>query len=346
MAKKILFLISSAREIKLRDGSAHETGFFAEEAIKPYDHFIAGGCEVDIATPDGKSPHADSYGLDLIFHYPDEDEDFLSSVTRSFMPDVDDIRITLEHLTELDLIAARRVFVALQDAGLDAGTARRSIELVALCSWFERRNFIDLLADDSNIVSRVSAAKLRACAKAVQDDAKRNSAAHRERLATIPGMSKPIALDDLTDDRILQYDAVFVPGGHGPMVDLYNNPQAGRLLKVMHESGRTIAALCHGPAVLLSAPWRPDGLWLFDGYKMTAFSDEEEDQTKVGKLGMSWYLETALKNRGGVFDDGFPWLSHVTVDRNLITGQNPASADATAEAVLKHINSRDRRMVA
>src|SRR5262245_22139864 len=188
MTKKILFLISSAREIKLRDGSAHETGFFVEEALKPYDHFIAGGCEVDIATPDGKSPHADSYGLDLIFHYPDEDEDFLSSVTRSFMPDVDDIRITLEHLTELDLIAARRVFVALQDAGLDAGTARRSIELVALCSWFERRNFIDLLADDSNIVSRVSVAKLRACAKAVQDDAKRNSAALRERLATIPGM--------------------------------------------------------------------------------------------------------------------------------------------------------------
>jgi putative intracellular protease/amidase len=77
---------------------------------------------------------------------------------------------------------------------------------------------------------------------------------------------------------------------------------------------------------------------MFDGYRMTAFTDEEEDQSKPGKVGMPWYVESALKNRGAVFDDGdAAWVSHVVVDRNLITGQNPGSTDAAASAVLKRL---------
>ena len=80
------------------------------------------------------------------------------------------------------------------------------------------------------------------------------------------------------------------------------------------------------------------GIWLFDGYKMTAFTNEEEDQTQAGMVGMPWYLEDALKNRGAVFDDGdAAWVSHVVVDRNLITAQNPGSSQAAADAVLKRL---------
>jgi putative intracellular protease/amidase len=86
-------------------------------------------------------------------------------------------------------------------------------------------------------------------------------------------------------------------------------------------------------------------LWLFDGYKMTAFTNDEEDQTRVGECGMPWSLEAALKNRGAVFDHApAAWTSHVVVDRTLITGQNPASAVAVAAAVLKRVAVRVREL--
>ena len=91
----------------------HETGYSANEVLKPYDKFVAAGMEVVAATPDGKPPHADPFTLEPRFHYPDEDKDFLAQVARSFAPDLDDTRVTLHHLTELDLIAARRVSQAL-----------------------------------------------------------------------------------------------------------------------------------------------------------------------------------------------------------------------------------------
>jgi putative intracellular protease/amidase len=95
---------------------------------------------------------------------------------------------------------------------------------------------------------------------------------------------EPVALSALTDAELSEFDAVFVPGGHGPMADLAGNPDAGRLLAALHRKGALTAALCHGPAVLLSAPERADGMWLFDGYRMTSFTDEEEAQTEAGRL--------------------------------------------------------------
>src|SRR5205085_900938 len=85
--------------------------------------------------------------------------------------------------------------------------------------------------------------------------------------------------------------------------DLHENPDVDRIERLLHERERMVAALCHGPAALLSVGEGHEG-WLFDGYKMTAFTDEEEDQTQAGRLGMAWYLETALKNQGAVFDEG------------------------------------------
>jgi putative intracellular protease/amidase len=69
---------------------------------------------------------------------------------------------------------------------------------------------------------------------------------------------------------------------------------------------------------------------------MTCFTDDEELQTELGRLGPAWLLDTALRNAGAVFDDGpSPWASHVVVDRNLITGQNPGSTEATARAFVQ-----------
>lgn len=335
---RILFLVSSARSIKLTNGHDHETGYWAEEALKPYERFIAAGVDVLVVTPDGREPHADSYGLQPIFHYPDTDEDFLLSVIRSFMPDVDDIRVTLQHLTTLDLIAARRVFEALKAADMDPGAARSAIQTTARQAWAENRNFVDLLSAIEAVTRHLDASKLRALCEAVQQDAREASAKMKQQLASLPSFQKPRSLKEMSDDDILTCDAIFIPGGHGPMVDMHRNPDVARALKLLHEMNRPVAALCHGPAALLSAGMRADGLWMFDGYKMTAFNNEEEDQTQAGRLGMPWYLETGLKNAGAVFDDSpLPWVSHVVVDRNLITAQNPMSADAMADAVLKRL---------
>src|SRR5262252_8116545 len=105
---RLLMIVSSACSIDLVSENGHQTGYSADVVLKPYDKFVAAGVEVVAATPDGKPPHADPFTLEPRFHYSDEDKDFLSQVMRSFAPDLDDIRVTLRHLTELDLIAARR----------------------------------------------------------------------------------------------------------------------------------------------------------------------------------------------------------------------------------------------
>ena len=120
---RIAYLVSSAREIELADGSRHPTGYFAEEAVKPYERFTAAGAEVVVLTPDGRPPFADPYGLEHFFHYPEEDQDFFASVTRTFHHDPDDIRVTLHQNTELGLVAARRIAALLKARGFTPAEA-------------------------------------------------------------------------------------------------------------------------------------------------------------------------------------------------------------------------------
>jgi putative intracellular protease/amidase len=335
---RILMLLSSAKVIRLADGTMHETGYFAEEAIKPYDRFVAAGAEVVVATADGQTPHPDPYGLEHFFHYPDADDDFLQSVIRTFMPDVDDIRITLQHLTELDLIAARRVHDALAAAGVSPREARQLVNRAARIAWAELRNFVDVLAADTEVTCHVAPARMRELAAEVGREAAAIAADSLDRLTNNPVFAKPVRLGALSDAKLLAFDCIFIPGGHGPMVDMANNFDVGRVLCLFQDHAKTIACLCHGPAALLSAGETAAGRWVFDGYKLTVFSDEEEDQTRLGKNGMPWYVETALKNAGAVFDGArAAWTSHVVVDRNLITSQNPASSEAAADAVLRRI---------
>jgi putative intracellular protease/amidase len=339
---RIAYLVTSAREMTLADGTPHPTGYFAEEALKPYERFVDAGFDVTVITPDGNPPYADPYGLSWFFHYPDADKDYLASVVRAFARDVDDIRLTLHQNTELGLAAARRVAALLQASGYTAADAHRIVSAAAKTAWRQDRQFADVLAEDTS--PGLTREQIQHEVDAQRADSQRLSDERYRTLQEIPGFQHPVALSSLTDEEMGEFDAVFAPGGHGPMVDLSDNPDVGRLLATLHRKRAPIAALCHGPAMLLSAPERADGQWLFDGYRMTSFTDEEEDQTEAGLLGMEWLLDVALKNAGAVFDDGpSAWISHVVVDRNLITGQNPGSTEATADAVIKKIRAPARQ---
>lgn len=130
------------------------------------------------------------------------------------------------------------------------------------------------------------------------------------------------------------YDAVFIPGGHGPMEDLAHDPDLGRVLREFNEANKIIAPLCHGPAALLSATLSGGG-WLFAGRRLTVFTDHEERLNGTAERA-PWLVETVLKARGAIVEPAdAPWASQVVVDGNLISGQNPASSRALAEKVIE-----------
>jgi hypothetical protein len=172
--------------------------------------------------------------LEPIFHYPDEDEDFLASVTRTFMPDVDDIRLTLCHLTELGLAAARRVFLALRASGVPPRQARDQVSRAARIAWREDRDFGAVLIDDGLGVP-LTPEQVRAAIDELMHDAQAHSDDVAARLDAAPGFASPASLADMSDDEIRSSDAVFVPGGHGPMVDLADSPDVARVLRLLQE---------------------------------------------------------------------------------------------------------------
>jgi putative intracellular protease/amidase len=145
-------------------------------------------------------------------------------------------------------------------------------------------------------------------------------------------LATPIRIEDVVPAN---YDMVFVPGGHGPMEDLAVHHPTGRVLTEMLELGRKVAIVCHAPASMFTAK-RGDGTWAFKGYRMTAFTNEEE--TQAGHAARApWLLEDRLRALGAVFENGPAWSVHVVVDRNLYTGQNPMSAGPVAQRVLDDI---------
>lgn len=128
------------------------------------------------------------------------------------------------------------------------------------------------------------------------------------------------------------YDAIVVPGGHGPVEDLYKDPDMGRVLLDANRASKVIAAVCHGPAALLAAR-DENGRWPFAGRRMTSLSDEEEIAFGTAE-NAPWLLARMLRERGAIFEQRSNWRTHVVKDGNLFTGQNPQSSGALAEAVI------------
>ncbi|MFD0274911.1 type 1 glutamine amidotransferase domain-containing protein [Kitasatospora sp. NPDC127111] len=228
---KILFVVTGATHWTLADGTRHPTGFWAEEAVAPYQAFTAAGHEVTVATPGGVVPTVDQGSLAPEMNGGPE--------------------------------GAERIA-----AGLDAF------------------------------------AELR----------------------------KPVRLEDID---LAEYDAVFYPGGHGPMEDLAVNADSGRLLAAALDSGKPLGVVCHGPAALLAAT-RADGGNAFAGYRLTGFTNAEETQAGLADKA-KWLLQTRLVEAGAAFQEGEPWAPHVVVDRNLVTGQNPASSVQLAQELLRKL---------
>lgn len=228
---KILFVLTGSDHWTLADGTAHPTGFWAEEAVAPYEAFKAAGHEIVVATPGGVVPTVDRGSLAPEFNDGRENADRMAAA--------------VEGMTELQ---------------------------------------------------------------------------------------HPLKVEDVDP---ADYAAVFYPGGHGPMEDLAVNAGSGRLLVRALESGSPLGIVCHAPAAVLAAT-QDDGTNAFAGYRLTGFTNAEETQAGFADKA-KWLLQDRLVEIGTDFQEGEPWAPHVVVDRNLVTGQNPASAAPLADELLKKL---------
>lgn len=148
-------------------------------------------------------------------------------------------------------------------------------------------------------------------------------------------LTSPARLEDVDP---ADFDAVYVAGGHGPMEDLADNPAIGTIITALYpDKSKVVAADCHGVDALLPAH-NPDGSWLFAGTRMTSFTDEEETAFGFGDKA-PWLLESRLRDNGADFAGGTAFAPTVVVDGNLVTGQNPASAKPSAEAVVDYLTA-------
>jgi putative intracellular protease/amidase len=137
----------------------------------------------------------------------------------------------------------------------------------------------------------------------------------------------------LSDVKASDYDAVFYPGGHGPLWDLTKDAHSIALLQAFQQQGKPMALVCHAPCALLNVKL-PNGDPLIKGKNVTGFSDAEEAGVKLTNV-VPFLLEDELKKAGGHYSKGPDWGVYVQADGLLITGQNPASSAATARALLK-----------
>jgi putative intracellular protease/amidase len=146
-------------------------------------------------------------------------------------------------------------------------------------------------------------------------------------------LAAPKRLEDVSAS---DYDAIYIPGGHGPMEDLAVSPVLGEVLVTMLDGGKIVSSVCHGPAALLSAT-RANGDWAFAGRTLSGFTNEEE--TQAGLAGKApWLLEDRLRAAGGELKIGGAWAPLSVVDGTVVTGQNPASSAEVAEKVVAQLN--------
>lgn len=226
---KVLFVVTGATYLVLKDGTRYATGYWAEEFAQPYKAITEAGHEVVVATPNGVTPN-------------------------------------------VDMMSLRPAMAGGEEGALELEAIIRSAEV----------------------------------------------------------MRRPIKLSDV---RLEDYDAVYLPGGHGPMQDLSVDADAGRILTAQLASGRPLAIVCHAPASMLAT--RIHGESPFKGYRVTGFTNEEEEAVGLADKAQ-WLLEDELKEKVGVeYSRGEIWKPYVVEDRNLITGQNPHSAEVLAERLLK-----------
>ncbi len=142
-------------------------------------------------------------------------------------------------------------------------------------------------------------------------------------------------LADLSGD---DFDAVFYPGGHGPLWDLAEDPSSIALIESMIAAGKIVSAVCHAPAVLRRVH-AANGAPLVRGKNVTGFANTEEEAAQLTKV-VPFLVEDMLVTNGGMYTKRADWQPHVVTDGKLITGQNPASSEPAARAVLAQLRAQ------
>ncbi|EHA54860.1 ThiJ/PfpI family protein [Pyricularia oryzae 70-15] len=228
MVKKVLVVLTSASEMKNKNGNAKPTGWFLPEFAHPYDEFAKAGYELTVVSPKGGESKLDPASIEMFKSDPS---------STSFLNNQKDL-------------------------------------------WEKTKKLSDYV------------------------------------------------------DKASEFDAVFYPGGHGPMLDLAVDAESQKLIANFFEAGKPVAAVCHAPIVLADVKLST-GEYLVKGKTVTGFTNKEEEIMQLVDY-MPFLLEDKVKASGASFvkaDE--PWGEKVVVDGKLITGQNPASAKALGEALVK-----------
>lgn len=165
------------------------------------------------------------------------------------------------------------------------------------------------------------------------DDASSQTDATRRFKADASAQALLASTGKLQDVSAADFDAVFYPGGHGPLWDLAEDAHSIALIEAMLKAGKPVAAVCHAPAVLRH-PKSADGSSAVNGKSVTGFTNTEEEAVGLTKV-VPFLVEDMLKKNGGSYSKGADWQPYVVTDGLLITGQNPASSEPAAQALLK-----------
>lgn len=147
-------------------------------------------------------------------------------------------------------------------------------------------------------------------------------------------LANSLKLSEVNDG---DYDAVFYPGGHGPLWDLAEDKNSVSLIESFHNNNKPVAFVCHAPAALLHVK-AANGEPLVKGKQVTGFSNTEEEAVQLTDI-VPFLLEDELKNLGATYSKGDDWSSHVKKDGLLITGQNPGSSEETAKVLLETLKA-------
>ncbi|RBO86328.1 type 1 glutamine amidotransferase domain-containing protein [Marinomonas aquiplantarum] len=145
-------------------------------------------------------------------------------------------------------------------------------------------------------------------------------------------LANTVKLDDVSQD---EFDAVFYPGGHGPLWDLAESTTSISLIEAFEQAGKPISFVCHAPGVLRRVK-AANGEPLIKGRKVTGFTNGEEAGVELTDV-VPFLIEDEFIRLGGLYEKGADWQSHVVEDGRLITGQNPASSEAVAQALIKQL---------
>ena len=162
-----------------------------------------------------------------------------------------------------------------------------------------------------------------------ETEAMRRFKADREAQAAL---AHTVKLSDVSPD---DYDAVFYPGGHGPLWDLAEDRDSIALIETFYAAGKPVGAVCHGPAALRHTK-APDGSPLVRGKSVTGFTNTEEAAVGLTDV-VPFRVEEMLRQNGGNYSKAADWQPYAVTDGNLITGQNPASSERTAKALLAQL---------